>query len=252
MKIRKNWKFVVVMTALILSLTVIQVFAAVAPSVSQKPAPKVVGGVTITDANGNAITISADDIKIVADGDIDSLSPEEKAVYEKAKAELTAPGSQYSKDLVDFLTKNFPNIAAENVVVRELFDISLSETVGFELGQKLGLTLDTKYQQDDTVMVIVYNKETSKWDFIETSDVVINADGTLSVNFPHFSPVAILVADKTGAAPAAAASKDASKAASDQVATGIEETMTSTLVPILVTASLVLAVFVVVKKKRSV
>lgn len=253
MKSKKNWKVIVVVTAVLLALSVSQVFAAIAPSVSQKPAPKTVGAITITDANGNKITINADDIKIVADVDLESLSPEDREVYEKAKAELTAPDSQYSKDLAEYLTKNFPGIDAKNVVVRELFDVSLSDTVVFEEGQKLELTFDSKYKSDDTVMVIVYNKETGKWDFIDLEDVLINPDGTLTVNFPHFSPVAILVADKDPATATATVEADKKNAtppmAEGQEATGT--TSSSMVIPVLGLGVLVVVGFLLIKKKRS-
>lgn len=254
MKGKKNWKVIVVITAVLLSLSVGQVFAAIAPSVSQKPAPKTVGAVTITDANGNKITISADDIKIVADVDLESLSPEEREVYEKAKAELTAADSQYSKDLAEHLTKNFPGIDAKNVVVRELFDISLSDNVAFEEGQKLELTFDSKYKSDDTVMVIVYNKESSKWDFIDPEDILINPDGTLTVNFPHFSPVAFLVVDKEASTATATVETD-KKNATPPMTEGQEATGSasrSMVVPVLGLGALAGVGFLVVKKKRSV
>jgi len=124
MKGKKNWKVVLLMTAVLLSLTSAQVFATVAPSVSAKAAPEVVGAATFIAADGNAITINASDIKITSDGAEATLSPEEKAVYDKAKAEFTNPNSQYTKDLADFMTKNFPGIDSDKVVVREIFDIN--------------------------------------------------------------------------------------------------------------------------------
>jgi hypothetical protein len=254
MKGKKNWKVIVLMTAVLLSLTSAQVFATVAPSVSAKAAPSIVGAATFTDAAGNPITINASDIKITADADEGTLSPEEKAVYDAAKAQFTNPSSQYNKDLGDFLTKNYPGIAADKVVVREIFDIKVNQDLKFDNGQKLELTMSGSYKPGDTVIVTVFNKDTGKWDFIESKDVTVNADGSLTVKFPHLCPVAILVAD-AGSAAATTTVETTKKNAAPPTVTGEEGggNKTSMLIPVLGLGAVILAVvFVALKKKKSV
>lgn len=254
MKGKKNWKAIVLMTAVLLSLTSAQVFATVAPSVSQKAAPEVVGAATFTDADGNAITINPSDIKITADSAEATLTPEEKVVYDKAKAEFTNPNSQYSKDLGDFVTKNYPGIDADKVVVREIFDIKVGQELSFDKGQKLELTLGGSYKPGDSVIVTVYNKDTGKWDFIESSDVKVNADGTITVKFPHLCPVAILVADKD-AATATTTVESTKKNAAPPTVSGQAggSNGSSMLIPALGLGAVILAVvFVALKKKKSV
>lgn len=254
MKSKKNWKNVVLMTVVLLSLTCGQVFASIAPSVSQKAAPEAVGAATFTDADGKTIAINAADIKITADASAATLSPEVKAVYDKAKAELTNPDSQYNKDLGEFLTKNYPGISAENVVVRSLFDITVGQDLSFDKGQKLEITLSGNYKKGDTVIVTIFNKDTGKWDFIESNDVTINADGTLTVKFPHLSPVAVLVAD-TESAKATTTVENTKKNAAPPTSTGVEggsDSNTSILIPILSVGAVVLvALLVALKKKKS-
>ena len=194
MSYKKNWKVVLSMTAVLVSLTCGQVFASIAPSVEQKPAPTLVGAATFTDASGKEIAINPSDIKIIADGSTATLTPEQKVVYDQAKAALTAPDSQYGKDLNSFLTENYPGINSENVIVREIFDINVGQDLVFGEGQKLELTLGGKYNRADTIIVTVFNKDTGKWDFVAVDDVVINKDGSITVKFPHLCPVAILVA----------------------------------------------------------
>lgn len=254
MKGKKNWKVIVTMTAVLLSLTSAQVFATVAPSVSQKAAPDVVGTATFTDADGNPITIDPADIKITADAAEGTLTPEEKAVYDEAKAQFTNPDSQYSKDLGDFITKNYPGVAADKVVVREIFDIKVGQDLTFGNGQKLELTLGGSYKPGDTVIVTVFNKETGKWDFIESSDVKVNADGTITVKFPHLCPVAILVADKDTAT-ATTTVENTKKNAAPPAVTGEAggSNGSSMLIPALGLGAVILAVvFVALKKKKSV
>lgn len=253
MKGKKNWKVVLLITVVLLSLTGGQVFASLAPSVSQKAAPEVVGAATFTDANGNAVTINASDIKITSDASEATLTPEQKVVYDQAKAQFTNPNSQYTKDLGDFITKNYPGTLAENVVVKEIFDINVGQELSFDNGQKLELTLGGKYKQGDTVIVTVYNKDTGKWDFIQSTDVKVNADGTLTVKFPHLCPVAILVSDT---APATATTvENTKKNAEPPTVTGEKggsDSNTSMLIPVLgVGAVIVAVVLVALKKKKS-
>lgn len=255
MKGKKNWKVIVLMTAVLLSLTSAQVFATVAPSVSAKAAPEIVGAATFTDADGNPITINASDIKITADAQEGTLSPEEKAVYDAAKAQFTNPNSQYTKDLADFLTKNYPGIASDKVVVREIFDIKVNQDLKFDNGQKLELTLSGSYKPGDTVIVTIFNKDTGKWDFIESKDVTVNADGSLTVKFPHLCPVAILVADQGSAAATTTVDSTKKNAAPPTVTgeAGGGGNTTSMLIPVLGLGAVILAVvFVALKKKKSV
>lgn len=255
MKGKKNWKVVVLITVVLLALSGGQVFASIAPSVSQKAAPDVVGAATFTDANGNAITINAADIKITSDAAEATLTPEQKVVYDQAKAQFTNPNSQYTKDLGSFVAQNYPGVAPENVVVKEIFDINVGQDLTFGNGQKLELTLSGNYKQGDPVIVTVYNKDTGKWDFIQSSDVKVNADGTLTVKFPHLCPVAILVSDK---APATATTvENTKKNTAPPTVTGQEGgngNGSSMLMPVLGVGAVVVAavVFVALKKKKSV
>ncbi|KAF5082666.1 hypothetical protein DSECCO2_96630 [anaerobic digester metagenome] len=254
MKSKKNWKVIVAMTAVLLSLTSAQVFATVAPSVSQKAAPEVVGAATFTDADGNAITINPGDIKITADANEASLTPEEKAVYDQAKAQFTNPDSQYSKDLDSFIGQNYPGVDADKVVVREIFDINVGQDLTFGNGQKLELTMGGSYKPGDTVIVTVFNKETGKWDFIESNDVKVNADGSITVKFPHLCPVAILVADTT-ATTATTTVENTKKNAAPPAVTGEAggSDGRSMLIPVLGLGAVIAAVvFVALKKKKSV
>jgi hypothetical protein len=216
-----------------------QVFATVAPSVAANPAPVVVGAVTYTDAAGNPTTIAAGDVKITADGSATSLTGEAKTVYEEARAELMAPDSDYSKDLAAFISANLPDVKAENMAVRDIFDISVGQALTFGGGQKLELTLKGGYKQGDTVVVTVYNKDTKKWDFIDPNDVKVNADGTLTVKFPHLCPVAVLVAETP------TTTENTSKETSSQ---------NSLLIPVVggvAVVAIVAVAFVIIKKKKS-
>ncbi|URN84124.1 LPXTG cell wall anchor domain-containing protein [Acetobacterium wieringae] len=196
MKGKKNWNRIMLMTAALLMLTAGQVFAAVTPSVAQKAGPEVVGTATYIDAEGNATVIDAAKIIITPDAKTGTLSPEQKAVYDEAKALLMDPESEFADELAAFMTENYPGIPAENIVVREIFEIDYSQELSFDNGQKLELTLSGSYKEGDPVIVTIFNKDTGKWDFIETSDVKVNADGTITVKFPHLCPAAILVYDQ--------------------------------------------------------
>ena len=196
MKSKRNWKLVFALSAILMMLTSAQVFATVTPSVAGTAGPSVVGDATFTDENGNTVTIKAEDIKIVADGDESKMTEEEKAVYNEAKAQLMDANSQYSQDLENFLADNFPDLDAGSIVVQDIFDLSVGQDLDFSNGQKLKVTLDGNYNPGDTIIVTVYNKETGAWDFIATDDITVNADGSITVNFPHLCPVAVLTASE--------------------------------------------------------
>ena len=93
-------------------------------------------------------------------------------------------------DIGDYLKEIGSEASVEDLVVRDLFDVSVtgaaaesdSVTVRFNLGLSQSATL-----------IVLHNYEGSNWEIIPKDRVKQNADGTVDVTFDSFSPVAFVV-----------------------------------------------------------
>lgn len=253
----KKWK-VLLVTTVFMALMCSQVFASVgiAPSITQKAAPTISGGATYTDANGNVVTISNDKITVTSDADLANLSAEDRAYYEAALSLISGSNEQFLADLDAFAKSEFPNYD-ENTkfVAKEIFDINVEGSdLVFDSGEKLTLTMEGNYQPGDFVILLVFNKELGKWDFIPSEDITINDDGSLTVNFPHLCPVAIMVEDTESDSSTASTTVDSTDKNAGVTASEVEAGGSSMSTPVMVSIAgagiLLLAVAVTVLKKK--
>lgn len=181
-------KIVVILSAILLvvALAVPSFAASFTPSVVQKGAPTVVSA---TDADGNAF---ADGEVIVtpvsaADSADAAIADGLKAAYEQINA---ATLTDIAPSIGDYLKEIGSEASVEDLVVRDLFDVSVtgaaaessSITVRFNLGLSQSATL-----------IVLHNYEGSNWEIIPKDRVNQNADGTVDVTFDSFSPVAFVV-----------------------------------------------------------
>lgn len=182
-------KIVVILSAILLvvALAVPSFAASFTPSVEQKGAPTVVSA---TDADGNAI---ADGEVIVtpvsaADSADAAIADGLKAAYEQIKAAATL--TDIAPSIGDYLKEIGSEASVEDLVVRDLFDVSVTGaaaesspiTVRFNLGLSQSATL-----------IVLHNYEGSNWEIIPDDRVVQNADGTVDVTFDSLSPIAFVV-----------------------------------------------------------
>lgn len=182
-------KIVVILSAILLvvALAVPSFAAGFTPSVEQKGAPTVVSA---TDADGNAF---ADGEVIVtpvsaADSADAAIADGLKAAYEQIKAAATL--IDIAPPIGDYLKEIGSEASVEDLVVRDLFDVSVTGaaaesspiTVRFNLGLSQSATL-----------IVLHNYEGSNWEIIPKDRVKQNADGTVDVTFDSFSPVAFVV-----------------------------------------------------------
>lgn len=181
-------KIVVILSAILLvvALAVPSFAAGFTPSVVQKGAPTVVSA---TDADGNAF---ADGEVIVtpvsaADSADAAIADGLKAAYEQIKAAATL--TDIAPSIGDYLKEIGSEASVEDLVVRDLFDVSVTGaaaesspiTVRFNLGLSQSATL-----------IVLHNYEGSNWEIIPKDRVKQNADGTVDVTFDSFSPVAFV------------------------------------------------------------
>ena len=92
-------------------------------------------------------------------------------------------------------------ITVENLVVKDLFDVSVLDTTvaGYleDEANSIDLTFDVGVKSDDFVAVMVYKNDA--WSAVE--NVINNGDGSITCTFAHFCPVAILTAPAAQEAP---------------------------------------------------
>ena len=178
-------KIAVILSAILLvvALAVPSFAASFTPSVEQKGAPTVVSA---TDADGNAF---ADGEVIVTPVSADAaIADGLKAAYEQIKAAATL--TDIAPSIGDYLKEIGSEASVEDLVVRDLFDVSVTGaaaesgpiTVRFNLGLSQSATL-----------IVLHNYEGSNWEIIPKDRVKQNADGTVDVTFDSFSPVAFVV-----------------------------------------------------------
>ena len=179
------------------------------PSVEQKPAPSVD---PITDSNGNEVSaiirdqngeevhgVSIDSGELIVTP-ISQASQAAQAISEM----LTNAYEQIQQadtiaDLVptigDFLqTIGSPSQVAD-LVVRDVFDVSLTGTAAEYLAQEgnnITLRFDVGVAPSAT-LIVLHNYEGSNWEIIPDDRVVQNADGTVDVTFDSLSPIAFVV-----------------------------------------------------------
>ena len=179
------------------------------PSVEQKPAPTVD---PITDSNGNQVSaiirdqngeevhgVSIDSGELIVTP-ISQASQAAQAISEM----LTNAYEQIQQadtiaDLVptigDFLQTIGSAAQVADLVVRDVFDVSLTGTAAEYLAQEgnnITLRFDVGVAPSAT-LIVLHNYEGSNWEIIPDDRVVQNADGTVDVTFDSLSPIAFVV-----------------------------------------------------------
>lgn len=179
------------------------------PSVEQKPAPSVD---PITDSNGNEVSaiirdqngeevhgVSIDSGELIVTP-ISQASQAAQAISEM----LTNAYEQIQQadtiaDLVptigDFLQTIGSASQVADLVVRDVFDVSLTGTAAEYLAQEgnnITLRFDVGVAPSAT-LIVLHNYEGSNWEIIPDDRVVQNADGTVDVTFDSLSPIAFVV-----------------------------------------------------------
>ena len=200
---------VAVALSLIMMCPVLTAKADFTPSVGYKPAPEIV---TKPDGNGNEI------IGHVKDPNGNILSTEYKSSIIVTPIAEVNTSKEIPKSAADELKKVYNDIVVEktkfsnypdlnklvekeigqgkngdDLVVRDIFDVTeVSDTLLKYLpgkGNTIDLTFDLDIPADKFVAVMVYKN--GQWELMP--NVINNGDGTVTVTFEHFSPVAFLV-----------------------------------------------------------
>ena len=205
-------KFAMFLSVLLIAVTLAAPVSAAVnfnPSVEQKPAPTVD---TVTDSNGNEVSaiirdqngeevhgVSIDSGELIVTP-ISQASQAAQAISEM----LTNAYEQIQQadtiaDLVptigDFLQTIGSAAQVADLVVRDVFDVSLTGTAAEYLAQEgnnITLRFDVGVAPSAT-LIVLHNYEGSNWEIIPDDRVVQNADGTVDVTFDSLSPIAFVV-----------------------------------------------------------
>ena len=200
---------IAVALSLIMMCPVITVKADFTPSVSYKPAPEIV---TTPDGNGNEIIGYVKDedgnvlsteytssiiITPIAEVDTSTRIPKSAAKELKKVYNDIVLGKTKFSDYPDLNKAVSEAIGqgkdGDDLVVRDIFDITeVSDTLLKYLpgkGNTIDLTFDLGVAKDEFVAVMIYIN--GQWEL--ATDVINNGDGTVTITFEHFSPVAFLV-----------------------------------------------------------
>lgn len=179
------------------------------PSVEQKPAPTVD---PITDSNGNEVSaiirdqngeevhgVSIDSGELIVTP-ISQASQAAQAISEMlSNAYEQIQQANTIADLVptigDFLQTIGSAAQVADLVVRDVFDVSLTGTAAEYLAQEgnnITLRFDLGLAPSAT-LIVLHNYEGSNWEIIPDDRVVQNANGTVDVTFDSLSPIAFVV-----------------------------------------------------------
>lgn len=191
-------KLMLSITAVLMSAAMFSTaaFAAFAPSVEQKGAPEVTGAV-IMDKDGNEVdTVDIGSITVVPVAEATTLPEEQQVQLTNAYQQLAdaadpvAVVPEVADLLSDFNAAEGQEVAAEDLVVKDLFDVTVPDEI-MEAGATVAITFNVAVKENQFV-VALHNYEDDKWEALPTTN---NGDGTVTAVFGSFSPVAIVVGD---------------------------------------------------------
>ncbi|MCI6956495.1 MAG: hypothetical protein SPI15_09645 [Candidatus Faecousia sp.] len=180
------------------------------PSVEQKGAPELVAApdapegaaVAIKDADGNVVAgIPAEEIVMTSVADSED-APE--AVKEEMKAAYDSVANAASlAEVVPELDKALEDrkagVKAEDLVVRDLVNVSVSEEAAKKLaetGNNVTLSFKLGMKQDDFLMVMCFVD--GQWVILDADQVEILEDGTVNVTFREKIGTIAFVVEQSG------------------------------------------------------
>lgn len=201
----KKWIALTMSVVLTILLTVTVAAAPASPSVTAKPVPAMT---MMTDKNGNAVagiiynaageeigSISPEDLKVTSLAGGADVDPEILKILTSAYEQLQGVKSldELVPDIGSVLDKLAPGIAVQDLVIRDLFDVTISPEAAALLAA--GGTVEFQFELGigpDEQMLVLHNLKGTEWEVIDPERVINRGDGTLSVQFGSLSPIAFV------------------------------------------------------------
>ena len=120
-----------------------------------------------------------------------SVSKQLTAAYEQLQ---TTPLDSIAPALTESVKTYSPQMTVEDLVVRDLFDVSLDDSAKEQLA-KNGNAIKIQFALNlpsDALLLVLHNTEGTTWELIADNKVVRNSDGSVTVEFDSLSPIAFL------------------------------------------------------------
>lgn len=181
-----------------------------APSVTNKGAPALVT-TTTSDGKQVAATVKSADgtVSALLDPTQITITPVAQKNQSSATVQATLTQAYEQLQKVDSIEQLVPevkevlqqvadnlgrSVTSDDMVVRDLFDVSIpTEAMDvLKAGGSIDLTFNAGVAQKDAVLVL-HNFSGDQWEVIDSKNVKVNADGTLTVTLGGLSPIAIVV-----------------------------------------------------------
>lgn len=190
------------------------------PSVEVKLAPSIATVIIngeersayITNDKGETTNIGSDRIKVSSVSE-SSEDTETGSTLLKAYNQIKSAASvaDICSSLTDIVKSVFPGKTADDLVVRDLFNVSLIDENGniqHDIDGKITISFSYTIGDSEYLFVMHQNAETGEWIAVDLADIDIDAEnGTVSVSFSELCPVAFMTVAKDDE-PAAAASNN--------------------------------------------
>lgn len=172
--------------ALVLAMLTVSVSAAnFTPSVEQKPAPTVTSA---TASDGSALEVVVTPVSEKDSAVAAEITQKLEQAYAQVQAAATL--SDLTPDIVTVLAQLDPSLDVTDLVVRDLFDISLTD--GTDYDGAITVKIQTDLAEGTTVLVL-HNYEGDQWEVLAPEKVSLDSNGVLTITVDSLSPFAIVV-----------------------------------------------------------
>lgn len=177
------------------------------PSVENKGAPTVTMtadqsgqqvAAVILDADGNeVIGVPTGDLIVTPIAQAQNASSDIRDKLESAYSQIQGSGSldELASELISTVESFSGTVGVEDLVVRDLFDISVYGTYADYLAEK-GNTITITFAlglNPDDFLAVLHNYSGTQWEVIPDERVERHPNGNVSVTFDSLSPVAFVV-----------------------------------------------------------
>ncbi|NLW70875.1 MAG: hypothetical protein GX061_07330 [Eubacteriaceae bacterium] len=155
------------------------------------------GEVTLIPADSGAVVLTPIDAADTA-ADPEIKEKLDDAYNEIAAApDLTALDPDLGEPLKEAITVSGSDVPVDNLVVRELFDVTVSGVAADALaaGKSVVVTMDLGVAPD--ALVIIMTRCETKWEVVPQENIKNNGDGTVDVKFEKLCPVAFVTGTAT-------------------------------------------------------